>query len=195
MTNLRRGLSLAALLSFAAQVHAAGLDTHVTVEVSHVPLNMFLDSLSAQAKVNFIMTEGFEDKKVTAFLHDVSVREALDVLKETKDLDYRRLSDTNSYIVASKGSPALDPAVIGEDPALDVKVTVRVKNSPLDTFLNTVSGQTKVNFILDEGLEKMKVTAFLQNVTAREALEIVMAIKGLDCRRLDGHATYVMTKR
>ena len=39
-------------------------------------------------------------------------------------------------------------------PPLDTRVTVRVKGAPLATFLDTISAQAKINFIITEGLER-----------------------------------------
>lgn len=203
MNILRRGMPSLILMSLVSSLQAGPtpspapwLNTHVTVDVRQAPLGTFLDTLSAQAKVNFILAGGVEDKKVTAFLHDVSVKDALDVLMEARGIGYRQVARTNTFIIAPKDSPEItSPAVIEGGKELDQRVTVRVKNAPIDEFLDTISAQTKMNFIVDEGLEDMKVTAFLQNVTVREALEIVMTIKGLTCKRSDTQQTYMMSKR
>ncbi|MCX5794978.1 MAG: hypothetical protein NTY77_05755 [Elusimicrobia bacterium] len=78
------------------------LDTLVTVRVKGVPIASFLDNISAQAKVNFIITEGVEDKQVTAFLQNVTAREALQVLLEIKGLTYQQLGRTNTYIIGPR---------------------------------------------------------------------------------------------
>jgi type IV pilus secretin PilQ/predicted competence protein len=78
---------------------------------------------------------------------------------------------------------------------LDTRVTVRVKGAPLSTFLDTISAQAKVNFIITEGLEQKRVTAFLQNVTVREALQVLLEIKGLTYQQIGRSNTYVVTQR
>ncbi|MBI4060086.1 MAG: hypothetical protein HY403_01515 [Elusimicrobia bacterium] len=78
---------------------------------------------------------------------------------------------------------------------LDTRVTVRVKGAPLATFLDTISAQAKVNFIITEGLESKRVTAFLQNVTVREALQVLLEIKGLTYQQIGKSTTYVVTPR
>lgn len=78
---------------------------------------------------------------------------------------------------------------------LDTRIVVRVKNAPLSTFLDTISAQAKVNFIITEGLENKRVTAFLQNVTVREALQILLEIKGLTYQRIGRSNTYVVSPR
>ncbi|MEK7382947.1 MAG: STN domain-containing protein, partial [Elusimicrobiota bacterium] len=78
---------------------------------------------------------------------------------------------------------------------LDIRVTVRVKGAPLATFLDTISAQAKVNFIISEGLEQKRVTAFLQDVTVREALQVLLEIKGLTYQRIGNSNTYIVTQR
>lgn len=79
------------------------LDTKVTVRVKRAPLAAFLDTISAQAKVNFIMAKGLEKVTVTAFLRNVTVREALQILQTTKGLIYQRVGKSNTYIISARG--------------------------------------------------------------------------------------------
>ncbi|MBI5210548.1 MAG: hypothetical protein HY927_11310 [Elusimicrobia bacterium] len=78
---------------------------------------------------------------------------------------------------------------------LETRVTVRVKGAPLATFLDTISAQSKVNFIITEGLETKAITAFLQNVTVREALQILLEIKGLTYQQIGKSNTFVIAPR
>ena len=91
-------------------------------------------------------------------------------------------------------APAPGRAIASTAP-LDTRVTVRVKGAPLATFLDTISAQAKVNFIITEGLESKRVTAFLQNVTVREALQVLLEIKGLTYQQIGKSNTYVVTPR
>ena len=86
------------------------LDTRVTVRVKGVPIANFLDTISGQAKVNFIITEGLENKQITAFLQNVTVREALQILLEMKGMTYQQIGNTNTYVVTPR-SRAVDPVV------------------------------------------------------------------------------------
>ena len=87
------------------------------------------------------------------------------------------------------------PAPAAAVEPLDTRVTVRVKGAPLATFLDTISAQARVNFIITDGVEQQKVTAFLQNVTVREALQVLLEIKGLTYQRIGKSNTYVVNKR
>lgn len=86
------------------------LDTKVTVRVKGASIANFLDTISGQAKVNFIITEGVETKQVTAFLQNVTVREALQVLLEMKGLTYQQIGRTNTYVIAAR-SRQVEPVV------------------------------------------------------------------------------------
>ncbi|MDE2314046.1 MAG: hypothetical protein KGL04_07720, partial [Elusimicrobia bacterium] len=85
------------------------LDKIVSVRLKGAPLATFLQTISAQANVNFIITEGLESRTVTVFLQKVSVREALQVLLELKGLTYQQVGHSNTYIVMprSKSVPNL----------------------------------------------------------------------------------------
>ncbi|MDT8286825.1 MAG: secretin N-terminal domain-containing protein [Elusimicrobiales bacterium] len=79
---------------------------------------------------------------------------------------------------------------------LDRKIgPIRLKAAPLSTFLDVVSAQSKVNFIISEGLEKTTITVFLRKTTVREALELLLRVKGLTYQRIGKSNTYVVTKR
>ncbi len=99
----------------------------------------------------------------------------------------RRVRVGASRPPAARPAPPVNP--------LDTRIVVRVKNAPLATFLDTISAQAKVNFIITEGLEKKRITAFLQNVTVREALQILLEIKGLTYQRIGRSNTYVVSPR
>ena len=86
----------------AAAAPVSPLQTRVTVRVKGAPLETFLDTIQAQAHVNFIVTEGLESKRVTAFLQNVTVAEALQVLLEIKGLTYQQIGHSNTYIVAPR---------------------------------------------------------------------------------------------
>lgn len=184
-------IALLACIITAASAEPTGFDARVTVEMRHASLPRYLDALSSQAKLNFILTEGFEDEKVTAFLHEVTVADALDVIRELKTVDYRQIGRGNTYVVARKGSRALiKPEFLDGGPELDKKVNVLVHDAPLDRFFDELSRQAKVSFAVDETLSEKRITANLKNVTVREALETVAAMKGVLCRKLQGKKVY-----
>lgn len=87
---------------------ASPLDRKVSIRVSNVPISAFLNSITTQAKINFIMSEEFANKKVTASLTKVTVREALDTLLRVHGLTYQRIGKSESYVVTKRSNDAPD---------------------------------------------------------------------------------------
>ncbi|MBI4676676.1 MAG: hypothetical protein HY748_03760 [Elusimicrobia bacterium] len=83
-------------------------------------------------------------------------------------------------------------AQAGEFDPIETRVTIKVKNAPLASYLETISAQAKINFVLADGLDGVRVTAFLNDVTVRDALELLRVTKGLTYRRTgSGGATLI----
>lgn len=87
---------------------ASPLQRKVSIRVSNVPISAFLNSITTQAQINFIMSEEFANKKVTASLTKVTVREALDTLLRVHGLTYQRIGKSDSYVVTKRSSDAPD---------------------------------------------------------------------------------------
>ncbi|MBI4064477.1 MAG: hypothetical protein HY401_09300 [Elusimicrobia bacterium] len=80
-------------------------------------------------------------------------------------------------------------------PAL-AKITVRLSDVPLSAFLKAITQQTSVNFIVSEGLEQKRITAFLEEVPLEQALRVLLGIKGLTYEEIPGRSyTYLITTR
>lgn len=85
----------------------APMERRIQIRVKDAPLSSFLDLITAQVpQVSFIIAEGLEAKKVTAFLQNVTVRDALQVLLETKGLTYQQIGKTNTYVVSPRSKAA-----------------------------------------------------------------------------------------
>jgi type II secretory pathway component GspD/PulD (secretin) len=80
--------------------------------------------------------------------------------------------------------------------ALDRKIgPIRLKGAPLSTFLDVVSAQSRVNFIISEDVGAKTITVFLRKTTVREALELLLRVKGLTYQRIGKSSTYVVQRR
>lgn len=76
------------------------------------------------------------------------------------------------------------------------RITVNFSDVPLPVFLKAITRQTSVNFILAEGVEQKKITAFLDGVTLEEALQVLLGIKGLAYEKIPGKShTYLIGSR
>jgi type II secretory pathway component GspD/PulD (secretin) len=177
-----------ALPSSAAQTAppaAPRLERLVTIKVSQAPLGQFLDALSAQGKVNFILEEGIENERVTAFLQKVKVGEALDILEETHGIRYRPLAH-GANIYVGRNPRAAGPSRLEGVSVPDRKVTLRLQGATLAQFFGALSEQTGAGFALAEGLADRRVSAHLEDVALAEALEVVLEAKDLTLKAVKG---------
>jgi type IV pilus secretin PilQ/predicted competence protein len=79
---------------------------------------------------------------------------------------------------------------------LDKKIgPIRLKDASLTSFLDIISNQSGVNFIVSDDVVAKKITVFLKRTTVREALEILLRVKGLTYQRIGKSNTYIITKR
>ncbi|MEF3280169.1 MAG: hypothetical protein K6357_04300 [Elusimicrobiota bacterium] len=125
------------------------------------------------------------------------------ILEDTKQTS----SDTNITIPSktqTPGSPIKPDATIEaplyeeaeEISPLDRKVgPIRLKGAPLMTFLDIISAQSNVNFIISDDVINKQITVFLRKTTVREALEILLRVKGLTYQRIGKSNTYIIMKR
>lgn len=129
------------------------------------------------------------------------------------DLGGPILEDTNSADISNitipsktkmPGSPIKADAVIesplyeeSEDISpLDKKIgPIRLKDAPLTSFLDIISAQSNVNFIISDDVVNKRITVFLRKTTVREALEILLRVKGLTYQRIGRSSTYIITRR
>lgn len=116
------------------------LDTKVTVRVKDVPLSAFLEIISSQAKINFILTEGIQSKNVTAFLGKVTVREALQILLQVRGLTYQRIGTSNTFVIAKRSVDA--PNVVTKIYTLNYisLITIGSESQELGSITSSVSG-------------------------------------------------------
>ena len=79
---------------------------------------------------------------------------------------------------------------------LDRKIgPVRLKGLPLTTFLDVISSQSGVSFIVADGVENKNMTVFMRQTTVREALELLLRVRGLTYQRIGRSNTFIVQKR
>ena len=85
---------------------ASPLQKRVNVLANGMPLTAFLNAISAQAKISFLVAEDIEDKRITATLRNTPVQEALQILLQTRNLSYQRIGTTNTYLITKRAASA-----------------------------------------------------------------------------------------
>lgn len=80
----------------------------ITMDLQDVSLRDALKMLSVQAGTNFIASEAVADRKLTLYLDNVPLKDALDKIFKVNNLTYELDSESNIFTVRDWGKPALD---------------------------------------------------------------------------------------
>lgn len=127
------------------------------------------------------------------------------ILEDTQKTNNKQESDISiPSKITTPGTPIKTDAVV-EAPLyeeaetispLDRKIgPIRLKDAPLTSFLDIISNQSNVNFIVSDDVVSKQITVFLRKTTVREALEILLRVKGLTYQRIGKSNTYIIMKR
>lgn len=90
---------------------------------------------------------------------------------------------------------SLASSVAAQESPLETKVTLKMKQVALQAYLKEVARQAKLAFNFDPGLEHCRVTAFLKNRTAKEALQIALEVRGISYQRIGSSELFVISPR
>ena len=69
------------------------------MNMEKVPIEQLLKAFSQQSGLNFLAGTGVGDTKVTLYLRDVSVEDALSSILNATGLTYRQLDNSDIFIV------------------------------------------------------------------------------------------------
>lgn len=180
---------------FAAASASSPLEKRISINVSGVRVGNFIDVLSEQARMNFMLDLGLEEERVSVHLQDLPLEEAFAALDEARGLRAYVIPGTKVSLLTKRSAPPAAPGRIAGGKELDGSLTVRVKEGTLESFLSVLAKQTKLSFVLAEGVGEEKVTAFLKGMTVREILESVSAVYGLEVRRGRSARAYIVKRR
>lgn len=109
----------------------------VTMDLQEASLRDVLKMLSVQSGLNFIASEAVAERKLTLYLDNVPVRDAMDKIFKANNLAYELDSESNIFMVKDWGKPGLE---------LDTRIYflkyVRVANSRLNQGLSSSGSST-----------------------------------------------------
>ncbi|MBO4707315.1 MAG: hypothetical protein J5594_01990 [Elusimicrobiaceae bacterium] len=175
-------------------VSVTPLNRKISVKVENVPLSTFLDVISSQTKVKFLLGGDFGAKKVTAYLTNKTIKEVLDIVLPIQGLSYETVDGTNTIVIVRRGNAGtygrtttqrgnvVNYGQTGtstqgteEVSLLDRRVSIRVANVPFRVLLNSLTAQMrgKINLVADSSVSEMRVTLKASNITCRDALELI----------------------
>lgn len=172
------------------------LEKSVTVRLKGAKLSQLLGLLSEHTGLSFTVGEDLADSHVTLFMRNCPAGEILELLTKSKDLEFRRVGDTDNFQVSRSttpfaGFPPLTRKDI-EDPLLQRVVDgVRLKEAPLTTFLDIVSAKARVNFAVAAEVQAIPITTVITKTTVADIL-LFLKGKGLSYSRVGGSSTFVI---
>jgi hypothetical protein len=80
-------------------------------------------------------------------------------------------------------------------PPLDNRLSIHLRDGSLEDFFVEVSRQTKLKFFLVQGVEECRIGAFLNDLSAREALQTVLEAGNISFQQIGRSDTYTITRR
>ncbi|MFA5369951.1 MAG: secretin N-terminal domain-containing protein [Candidatus Omnitrophota bacterium] len=80
----------------------------ISMDFQQAALKDVLKVFSQQAGLNFVATENIEDKKITLYLDNVTVRDALDSIMSANNLTYEQAQGSSIFIVKESGKTKVD---------------------------------------------------------------------------------------
>jgi type IV pilus secretin PilQ/predicted competence protein len=82
----------------------------ISMDFQQAALKDVLKVFSQQAGLNFVATENIEDRKITLYLDNVTVRDALDSIMSANNLAYEQAQGSSVFIVKESGKAKIDMA-------------------------------------------------------------------------------------
>ncbi len=183
-------------LSAAAQPGESDpLEKRVTIRMRGATLGELLKYLSRETGASFSIGEELAGRRITVYLSNARLSEVLELFEKTKDLEFRRTGDGGNFLVSANsepfdGFPPLTRKDI-EDPLLNKLVTVKVKSANLANFLDAISEQAKMNFVVTGNAADMLITAEMDRTTIADVL-LFLKGKGLAYSRIGDSNTFVI---
>jgi len=80
----------------------------ISMDFQDAPLKDILKILSVQSGLNFISSEGVQERKITLYLDKVLIKEAMDKIFKANNLAYELSRDSNIFIVKDLGRPQIE---------------------------------------------------------------------------------------
>jgi len=136
----------------------------ISMNLENVKLTNLLKALSIQSGLNFICSEAVKERKLTVYLDNVPLREAIDIIFKANGLSYDYYPEANLFVVKEIGKPTVE---------LQTKIYklkyVRVEGSRIEKEVGNVSESSGSNFSGEEGEVKSKI---------KEAVKVVLSEYG-----------------
>lgn len=160
--------------------HSGPMHTRITLRANKVTLVDFIKMITNVTKVGFTVPRDIirTSTPVTIHVEDVPARMVLLKVLVKQDLSFKKLSEKRILII--------------RDP-LAKKITVRVNNASLQTFLDAVGAATDTKFVIKEGTETGgSIMADIKKVKALKVVRKLLKSRGLKMHRKNDGRTFMV---
>ena len=167
----------------------------LTVFADELSLPRYLDVLSAQTGVSFVVGSGLDELLITASIEDGTVEQALQVLR-ARGLEYKRMPELpgETYIVGRnlRDGPGTLKTGGCDFPKTPVSFDA-LDGMLLGRFLKQLGKQAGVAFAYGPGVEMLMMKGRARDEPLNDLMFVLANTKGLSCsRRKDG--AFLLTK-
>lgn len=192
--------ALAASPAIAAQPAAEPIvvksDKKLTVRFKRISLPSLFRFISRETGLSFKLADpALNEMHVTVFGRDIPIESLLEMLVKSKGLEFQRDAAEGVYLVRKAKSRPAFPEPTRKDlesPLMkNVVNQVRVKEVHLAEFLDLVSRQAQVNFVVTDETADIKITAELDHTTVADILQFLRS-RGLEYSRITHMNTFVI---
>ena len=170
----------------------------LTIRLKGATLGTLFSIVSGKTGLKFTFADPeLAEKRITIFIRSTTPGEIMELVTKTKDLEFQRLGSSDNYVVVAStvkftGYPPLTRKDIA-DPRLKQLISVRVKGVFLPTFLDILSQQSKLNFVVVGDAQYIPISAYLEKLTVMDVLQFLKT-KGLSYSRVGASNTFVVRK-
>jgi type IV pilus assembly protein PilQ len=84
----------------------SGRDVTISMDLQDTPLKNVMKLLSIQSGLNFIASEGVQDRTITLYMEKVPLKDAMDQIFKANNLSYDLDKESNVFIVNDWGKPS-----------------------------------------------------------------------------------------
>ncbi|MCR5504494.1 MAG: STN domain-containing protein [Elusimicrobiaceae bacterium] len=192
----------------------------VTVHADGISFSSFLNKITEQTGMTFLMTGNFPTKDVTVHLSNIELKEVLDFVFNEQNLGYQFVEGSNTIVITKKMQKESQSteqkevdlsAPVQEDqgynyspepvqnkqsnPSLNKRITVRISDTPLKYLANSLKIHTgnKFNFIPSADVVNKKVSLDAKNITLKQILDYISDEYNLKYKQ-EGNNIYIEAK-
>jgi len=170
-------------LIFAHRVSASdeasilsGRDSTISMDLQDTPLKSVLKLLSIQSGLNFIASEGLQDRSITLYLDKVPLKEAMDKIFKANNLSYDLDKESNIFIVNDWGKPTtqtitkvfyLKHATVSSSSLMEELKNNKENNATSTSSYSTSSSSSSSSSTTDNGKWKVEEDAGITQVVKK----------------------------